>query len=158
MPFGMAFYKHSIHGAGFFVGWCSVVFFFSPSARNSVSVQLSSELILLTFFGKLLRWFILLCLFQTGCQCQKTRSQYCFWILSLLLLFTVNHAMLNTILALAGYISSNLWCSFDYHAVICTTAFMLSWINSFQGKTPSSTCVLFLMALKVFCEWMCRLV
>lgn len=138
--------------------------FFSPSIQNSIVVQLHYELNLFTVFEKPLIWFIFLCLFQTGCQCQKTRSQYCFWTLSRLLLFTVNHAMLNTVLALVGYISSDLWFTFDCHAVICTTAFTLSWINTFQGiyipryKMLSSVCMLFLRAVEVFCEGMCTLV
>lgn len=131
MLFWMPFCKHLIQAATFFYLSGFVAFF----SKQSLLVQLCYEIISFSFFERLLIQFILLCLFQTSCQCQKRRSRYYFWILSLLLLFIANHAMLNTVLASAGYIYLNLWCTFVCHAVICTTAFMLSWINSFQGKT-----------------------
>lgn len=133
-----------------------MLLFFFPQAVSAGAIVLWN--ILIKFIERPLIRFILLCLFQTSCQCQKRRSQYYFWILSLSLLFIVSRAMLNTVLALAGYIYSNLWCSFVCHAVICTTAFMLLWINSFQGKTLSFPSILFLLALKVFSERMCMLV
>jgi len=120
---------HLIQAASFL--FVSFVTFFFP--KQSLWMQLCYEIMSFNFFERPLIQFILLCLFQTSCPCQKRRSQYYFWILSLLLLFIVSHAMLNTVLALAGYIYSNLWCTFVCHAVICTTAFMLSWISSFQG-------------------------
>lgn len=129
MSFWMPSFKHLIQAASFDL---SVFVAFS---KQSLLAGLCFEIISFNFFERPLTHFILLCLLQTSCQCQKRRSQYCFWILSRLLLFIVNHAMLNTVLASAGYIFSNLWCTFICHAVICTTAFMLSWISSFQGKT-----------------------